>query len=441
MSRRGLGASLWDVAAPEVLSTCASFWPLNQRLAAGSISKRWHEALAVPEAWEVVVVPPDMIGSLSKLLQRFGRLVRRLRLSIPAASYYADRLQHLPVMLAEVSKCPRLEYLAVHGLKGQEGLLAGTWTACSTLRALELHSLPYFSLSGYNHHTGVRVATTSASWIQETFPHIDELVCEYLEIGDVTFKRLKKLSLVAIVQCVEKGGQWNSAGCSRHLPRIAAAAPDLECLVLREPKVHLGRMSRRPGQTVSDLVQMCRRFCATQVDTLRGIARMFPHLRVLEVDTLQEDGPDGEIHGTGVDEFLGLDSRSGRALTVRLGDGSPGAAEWLDMVRSNGGSVQVQVVTSSSASASSYLQRSNSDNGGASIADEIFSAGPNQQAALRDLLAKVHAESPSAQSPDSSASSSDEEEEEARAVDQVRLDFHIVSGGAQADAQDVDPAT
>mmetsp|Transcript_40488 Transcript_40488/g.90813 ORF Transcript_40488/g.90813 Transcript_40488/m.90813 type:complete len:432 (-) Transcript_40488:4-1299(-) len=426
MSRRALCASLWDVAAPEVLSTCASFWALDQRLAAGSISKRWHEALAVPEAWEVVEVPPDMMVALSKLLRRFGRYVRRLRLAMPAGSYCADKLQHLPAELAEVSKCPRLEYLALRGLKGQEGFLAGTsgWSACNTLRVLELHSLPYFSLSGYNHHTGVRVATTSAAWIQETFPHIDELVCEYLELGDVTFKSLKKLSLVAIVQCMEKGGQWNSTGCSRHLPRIAAAAPDLECLVLREPKVHLGRMSRRPGQTVADLVQMCRRFCATQVETLRGIARIFTCLRVLEVDTVQEDGPDGEIHAMGLDEFLGVDRR--RHLTVRLGDGSPGSAEWLETARSSSGLVQVHLVSSSSKATSS--QRSNSDH---CAADEIFSAGPNQQAALRDLLAKVAADSPTAPSP--SSSSSDEETEDA-VVREVRLDHTVV--GAQTNAED-----
>mmetsp|Transcript_59684 Transcript_59684/g.142017 ORF Transcript_59684/g.142017 Transcript_59684/m.142017 type:complete len:436 (+) Transcript_59684:160-1467(+) len=412
MSYRGVAGQI-EAAAPEVLSTCASFWPLEQRLAAGTISRRWHEAMAVPEAWEVVEVPPEMMEGLLCLLKRFGRFVRRLRLGIHLGPLWSEKLQLLPARLAEVSKCPRLERLTLHALKGFDGFAEAPWETCRSLRVLELQSVPYFSLSGYNHHTGIRVATAPASWISKAFPGLEELVCDYLELEDVkvrnvTFEQLKKLSLVAVVQSIERGGQWNSSGCSRNLARLAVAAPHLECLTLREPKVHIGRMSRRPGQTVSDLVQMCRRFCATQVEALHGAARHFPRLRVLEVDTLQEEGPDGEMHKAGVRDFLGIDASSGRRISLRLGEGSPGSSEWVEAASSSGGHVEVTVVKNSTSS--SQLHR---------LHGEVLHSEASHQMMFKDLLAKVVA---AGESPEAPSSSCDSEEAVASEENQIELE-------------------
>ncbi|CAE8638142.1 unnamed protein product [Polarella glacialis] len=103
------------------------------------------------------------------------------------------------------------------------------------------------------------------------------------------FESLKDLSFVAVV--TGSGNVWNSKKCRRDLHAVARVAPGLERLALRNPKISVGRMTRRPGQAIEVLARISRQFCATYPEELLGVGKLLPSLRQLDVEVMKDMPP------------------------------------------------------------------------------------------------------------------------------------------------------
>lgn len=305
----------------DVLRTCLGFWPLEQRLASALISRRWQEAGLLAELWAELDVPAELCGKLPNMFERHGKSVRRLSI--------ATRIPLFEGLPANLFLCRCLEYLNLRGLRGRD-LTIGDWDEATmpSLRVLVLEHAPYFLLSRYSHHTGVPAATVPVAWVAKAFPNLHDLSCAYLQIDSpcTMLPHLKSLSFVAVVRDRDKLALWNTANCSVNLEAVAEIAPNLERIEVRYPQPHLGRMSCRPGLSIEDLLWTCRRFCATSLDDISGICKLFPRLHQLDVATLHDDiGAEQEFPG--LVDFLGISAEQ-KPLLLRAG-GSASFVSWL----------------------------------------------------------------------------------------------------------------
>lgn len=290
----------------QALRSCGglALWPLEQRLEAKAVARRWREAVDDPELWIDLDVPASLAAALPTLLRHYGRYVRRLS---AGAQLGAPPEQRFPGLLPGLALCGRLVSISLRGLGGPEFCRSAPPVAVSSLRVLALSYTPYFILSNYSHHTGVPGATVSMDWVVATFPKLEELTCEYLQVGEAPspLPSLRRLSLVAVVRNSEAHALWGSEGCCRDLVALARAASCLEHLEWRDPRLHLGRMSWRPSQSAEDLCWLCRRFCALDPALLAGARRLLPRLTSLEVATVREEA-DFDLEPLDLAQFLGL---------------------------------------------------------------------------------------------------------------------------------------
>jgi len=167
--------------------------------------------------------------------------------------------------------------------------------------------MPYFVLGQYSHYTGVLSATVPLQWVVGAFPNIEDLACDYLEIGGALASpcNLKTLSLVACVISGDRPAMWGCQNCNRDVSLIAKVTPQLEHLVFRDPRVHFGRMRHMPGQSTDELLWMCRWFCAMDVAELRYICKFLPALLCLTIATMRDDTSDA-LQGMCLDKYLGV---------------------------------------------------------------------------------------------------------------------------------------
>mmetsp|Transcript_112838 Transcript_112838/g.324276 ORF Transcript_112838/g.324276 Transcript_112838/m.324276 type:complete len:427 (+) Transcript_112838:74-1354(+) len=325
MGGGGVAICTWPL---DVLRACLSFWPLRQLIEAEALSKRWQEAAADAALWAALEVSASQLYALPVLLGR-GRAGRVRRLAL------ASRQPRAPEALMEaVSACTLLTELYLRGVRGPE---PGPPRPVASVRmpllkVLMLEYSPYFVLRWYSHNTGARNAAVCGEWLVQTFPSLETLTCDYLQLdrqptiagslGEAAVQELppaggavlpalrglRRLSFVAVVRNDgEEVGSWNSATCCLNLAALASFAPALECLEIRCPRLNLGRVSRRPGQSTEDLVWMCRRFCATNLPQLRGICTILPGLRELSIATLKEGVNEAlTAHGGCLATFLGI---------------------------------------------------------------------------------------------------------------------------------------
>lgn len=351
LSMGGAFISSWPL---DVLRACLGFWPLRQRVEAECLSRRWQEAAADAALWSDLDLA-EAVDALPTVLGR-GRAARLRRLVLTV------NLQGmgLQALLASVATCSQLTRLSLRGLRGLDLMKRDHAVRLPVLRTLELEYLPYFVLRWYSHSTGLRAATVSAAWVAECCPSLEELVCDYLQVaepakgeaadargtrgeteGDARLlglrpharraaaggppgeradrsdpaagvlrpelTKLRCLSFVAVVRVEAEAGVWNDASCCCDLSAVAGFAPGLQRLELRCPRMHLGRVSRRPGQSVDDLAAMCRRFCATSLSSLRHVCGLLPELRELHITALKE-GTSEVLKASGdcLATFLGL---------------------------------------------------------------------------------------------------------------------------------------
>mmetsp|Transcript_9260 Transcript_9260/g.29433 ORF Transcript_9260/g.29433 Transcript_9260/m.29433 type:complete len:472 (-) Transcript_9260:27-1442(-) len=307
------------VSPLQALRACGglALWPLEQRLAAKAADRRWREAIDDPELWQELDVPAALAAALPLLLRHHGQFVRRLT---AAAHLVISPERRFAGLLPGLAACSRLVYLSLRGLGGPELMRCTPPVAVPSLRELVLSYTPYFILSNYSHHTGVPGATVSMDWVALTFPKLEELTCDYLQVGSSpsALPSLRRLSLVAVVRSSEGHWLWGSEGCNRDLPAVARAAGHLERLDWRDPRLHLGRMSWRPSQSAEDLFWLCRRFCALDPALMADARRRLPRLRHLEVATVREDA-DFDLEALDLAQFLGLGGTGGAATAAAEG--------------------------------------------------------------------------------------------------------------------------
>lgn len=299
----------------DLLRCYLAFLPMDQRLEAATISRRWHEATQVHELWRELEVPSELADLVPVLLGLHGAKLHRLGVAL--------HQQHAGRLYDRLGACTSLRELTLQGLRGSEH--SSMEASVPTLRQLRLEHEPYFLLGRYRHHSGVGVATVSLAWVARAFPNLEELTCDYLLVRPAPAADAegaetdadadtdagagaeagaspaasdepraapsvswRHLSMVAVVPATQ-GVLWSSCNAAGDLAALGSAAPHLQHLEVRCPRLHLGRMTRRPGQTAEDIARACRGFCATGLAQVSGICRMFPSLTRLEVETLKED--------------------------------------------------------------------------------------------------------------------------------------------------------
>jgi len=118
------------------------------------------------------------------------------------------------------------------------------------------------------------------------------------------------------------GGPWNSPACWCDLAALSAVAPKLELLELKGPRLHIGRVSRRAGQSDRDVMQMGQKFCATSLAPLRGICSIFPSLQELHIEKVKDGSCADSLEGDeDLATFFGLGQKTGgpsRASALRV---------------------------------------------------------------------------------------------------------------------------
>mmetsp|Transcript_41280 Transcript_41280/g.131268 ORF Transcript_41280/g.131268 Transcript_41280/m.131268 type:complete len:471 (-) Transcript_41280:160-1572(-) len=317
----------------DALRACCglAFWPLEQRLAAKAVSRRWRDVACDPDLWAELEMPATLLGLLPTLLRRHGASLRQLTVTAPFAGASGRAFAGLPCGLAD---CNRLVHISIRSLSGPE--LTRCRLVVPSVRVLALGYMPYFILSNYSHNTGAPAATVPMDWVARTFPSLEDLSCDYLQVDEAVAAPLplRALALVAVVRESEEHALWGSEHCCRDLAAVARVAPRLERLRWRDPRPHLGRMSWRPSQSAEDLCWLCRRFCALETSQLRGIRRLLPALRNLEVATLKEDS-DPSLEGLDLADYLGLGDSPGSCTAADGGAVADGAC--LGSAASGGG--------------------------------------------------------------------------------------------------------